>query len=280
MPELPEVETIVRGLRNGDHERKLLVGCTFTDVKLFWERTLASPVPQEFVERIIGQTIVDICRRGKYIIFHLTEEKLLIHLRMSGDLRVETIFDEHGVVRPDGRHDRVVFYFEDDLRLVFVDPRKFGRVWLTKMPEKILGKLGPEPLSPGLTCETFFDLLKTRRRQLKPLLMDQTFLAGLGNIYTDEALHLAKLHPLQKADKLTLEDVCRLLNAIRSVLREGIQKNGASIDWVYKGGSYQNTFRVYQRTEEPCLECGQSIKKIIVGQRGTHFCPGCQPFFS
>lgn len=280
MPELPEVETIVRALRNGDHERKSLVGCKFANVKLFWERTLASPAPQEFVRRITGQAIVDIGRRGKYILFHLTEEKLLIHLRMSGDLRVESVFDEHGEARPDGRHDRMVFYFENDLRLVFVDPRKFGRVWLTNKPQEILGKLGPEPLSPSFTSETFYELLKLRRRQLKPLLMDQTFLAGLGNIYTDEVLHLAKLHPQQTADKLAIEDVQRLLNAIRVVLREGIQKNGASIDWVYRGGSYQNTFRVYQRTGEPCLECGELIKRIVVGQRGTHFCPSCQPFVS
>jgi formamidopyrimidine-DNA glycosylase len=277
MPEMPEVETIVRALRDGDQEHKSLIGWTFANARLFWERTLASPAPGDFFRRISGQVIKDISRRGKYILFHLTEEKLLIHLRMSGDLRVQTALDDHGETRPVGRHDRMVFYFENDLRLVFEDARKFGRVWLTSKPQEILGKLGPEPLSASFTGETFYELLKPRRRQLKPLLMDQTFLAGLGNIYTDEALHLAKLHPLQRADALSLKEARRLLNAIRSVLLEGIHQNGASIDWVYRGGSYQNTFRVYQRTDEACLECGSLIERIVVGQRGTHFCPSCQP---
>ena len=144
----------------------------------------------------------------------------------------------------------------------------------------MVGNLGPEPLDEGLTADDFFTHLHTTRRQLKPLLLDQTFLAGLGNIYTDEALNLAKLHPLTPANSLTQDQAERLLEGIRTVLGDGIARNGASIDWVYRGGEFQNYFRVYQRTGEPCPECGTPIERITVGQRGTHFCPQCQPAYS
>jgi formamidopyrimidine-DNA glycosylase len=114
------------------------------------------------------------------------------------------------------------------------------------------------------------------KRQIKPLLLDQSFLAGLGNIYADESLNLARIHPLQRADRLTKAEARRLLASIRSVLAEGIRRNGASIDWVYRGGDFQNHFRVYQRTGQPCPRCGTPVERIVVGQRGTHFCPHCQ----
>ena len=119
--------------------------------------------------------------------------------------------------------------------------------------------------------------MQTRQRQLKPLLLDQTFLAGLGNIYTDEALHLAGLHPLTPANRLDPAEAARLLEAIRAILQDGIRRNGASIDWVYRGGDFQNNFRVYQRTGQPCPVCGTPVERIMVGQRCTHFCPVCQP---
>jgi formamidopyrimidine-DNA glycosylase len=140
-----------------------------------------------------------------------------------------------------------------------------------------VGDLGPEPLDEGFTPEDFFARIHATRRQLKPLLLDQKFLAGLGNIYADEALNLAKLHPLTPANALTVQQAAHLLEGIRTVLRDGIQRNGASIDWVYRGGDFQNYFRVYQRTGLPCPKCGTPIARIIVGQRGTHFCPYCQP---
>ncbi len=141
----------------------------------------------------------------------------------------------------------------------------------------MVSKLGPEPLDLSLTPDDFFNRLQLRSRQLKPLLLDQTFIAGLGNIYTDEALHLARLHPLRGSDTLTYQEAERLLAAIRTVLTEGIRTEGASIDWVYRGGGFQNNFRVYGRAGEPCPVCGTPIERIIVGQRGTHFCPVCQP---
>ena len=195
---------------------------------------------------------------------------------MSGDLRVEPIEGKGSAVNLPGPYDRAVFTFEEDVRLVFEDTRKFGRIWLVDSLDQVTDKLGPEPLDPALTPEDFYQLLNSRHRQIKPLLMDQSFLAGLGNIYTDEALFLARIHPLQRSDRLEFLQAELLLSAIRQVLRQGIKSNGASIDWVYKGGSFQNTFQVYQRTGEPCRRCGTPIERIVVGQRGTHFCPVCQ----
>jgi formamidopyrimidine-DNA glycosylase len=174
------------------------------------------------------------------------------------------------------KHDRLLIDFKDGFRLVLNDPRKFGRAWLTRDPQEILGNLGPEPLDSQLTYSQFHQMLKGRKRQLKSLLLDQSFLAGLGNIYTDEALHLACLHPLRKSDSITALQSKKLLKAIRTVLKEGIRRNGASIDWVYRGGDFQNHLRVYQRDGQPCLVCGVTIERILVGQRSTHFCPICQ----
>jgi formamidopyrimidine-DNA glycosylase len=162
------------------------------------------------------------------------------------------------------------------ISLVFNDTRKFGRVWLTDRLEDITSGLGPEPLSRGFTPRRLYDDLHAHRRRLKPLLLDQTFLAGLGNIYTDEALHLAKLHPLAFSNAVTASEAERLHAAIRLILREGIRRNGASIDWVYRGGDFQNHFRVYDRRGQPCIVCGTTIKRLVVGQRGTHICPKCQ----
>lgn len=286
MPELPEVETIARMLRQGGREPAkgaspasgqasggpALLQRHILGADLLWERTLAEPSPAEFVPRLKGQLIEDIGRRGKFLYFRLTTDWLLFHLRMSGDL----------LVKPAGTpletHDRLVLKLEGDIQLVFNDARKFGRVWLVDEVDRVVGDLGPEPLDEGFTAEALFDRLHATRRQLKPLLLDQTFLAGLGNIYVDEALNLAKLHPLTPANRLRPEQATQLLESIRTVLRDGIARNGASIDWVYRGGDFQNYFRVYQRTGEPCPECGTSIARIIVGQRGTHYCPYCQPW--
>lgn len=271
MPELPEVETIARLLRSGTHQQPAIVGRRLVEAQLLWERSLAEPSAEEFRKRVWGQTIQQINRRGKFLQLQLSAGWLLFHLRMSGDLQV----------RPSGEpilaHDRLLLALEDDLTLAFNDARKFGRVWLVDDPGSVLGSLGPEPLEESFTAEGFFTRLHTTRRQLKPLLLDQTFLAGLGNIYADEALHAAKLHPLTPASSVSPAQAERLLESIRSVLQEGIRRNGASIDWVYRGGDFQNYFHVYQRTGEPCPVCGTQIARIVVGQRGTHYCPTCQP---
>jgi len=264
MPELPEVETIARTLR------PVLLGKTILSADLRWPRTLAAPSPAVFKKRLKGQQIESISRRAKFLDLQLSDSHLLIHLRMSGDLLVVL-----GGYRP-AKHDRLIAHLSEDTSLIFSDPRKFGRVWLVDDPAEIFRDLGPEPLSEVFTHDWFYSALRLRRRQLKPLLLDQTFLAGLGNIYTDEALHLAKLHPLSLSDSVTKKQAKGLWQAIREVLEEGVRRNGASIDWVYRGGDFQNHFRVYGRTGEPCPVCGTTIERITVGQRGTHFCPQCQ----
>ncbi len=264
MPELPEVQTIANNLR------PQVTGRRISGARLFWDRTLATPSPQEFQQRITGQEVRGVGRRAKFLILPLSVDTLLFHLRMSGDLRVEP------GSTPPLPHDRLVLDLDEGLCLAFNDARKFGRVWLVSDPQSVLQDLGPEPLDPGFTPEEFYQRLQARHRQLKPLLLDQTFLAGLGNIYADEALHLAKLHPLTLSDSLSLQQAGRLLESIRAVLEEGLRQNGSSIDWVYRGGDYQHHFRVYQRNGEPCPVCGTPIVRIVVGQRGTHYCPVCQ----
>lgn|SRR5574341_616476 len=305
MPELPEVETIARTLRPN------LVGQTILEADVRWARTVAAPSAKKFREQIKGQTIQDIGRRGKFLNIRLRPLRdslrsqgkaynFLIHLRMSGDLIIK-----EGKIKPE-KHDRLILHLIPTLPsppsplaapfgsasrgearrgegekvretyLVFNDTRKFGRVWLTQKVEEVLGNLGPEPLSDEFTPKWLFDGLHARHRQLKPLLLDQSFLAGLGNIYTDEALHMAKLHPLALSDSVTARQAERLHNAIQAVLQEGIRRNGASIDWVYRGGEFQNHFRVYGRQGEPCPVCGTIIERLVIGQRGTHICPHCQ----
>jgi formamidopyrimidine-DNA glycosylase len=269
MPELPEVETVARSIEPD------ITGRRIVSADIRWVRTVATPSPKKFIEQVAGQRIVGVSRRAKYIIIQLEDYNLLIHLRMSGDLSVRK-----GKINAE-KHDRLILALRgsrgEESYLAFNDTRKFGRVWLTDQPEAVLGKLGPEPLSKDFTPQWLYENLQKKNRQLKPLLLDQTFLAGVGNIYADESLHMAKLHPLRLSKSVTLKQAAALHEAIRSVLKEGIRRNGASIDWVYRGGEYQNHFRVYDREGTPCLVCGTEIQKLTVGQRGTHVCPKCQP---
>lgn len=271
MPELPEVETIARKLKTGEIDSPRIIGEEIKSIDVLWERTLAVPSVLKAKTTLMGRSIHDVSRRGKFIIIDMDQVYLLIHLRMSGDLLVVTPGKSIDI-----SHRRFELHFVSGMDLIFNDPRKFGRVWLVNDPADVTGKIGPEPLEESFSPELFHEMLLKKKRQLKPLLMDQTFLAGMGNIYTDEALYLARLHPLRVASSLSENESHALHQAIRSVLNEGIARNGASIDWVYRGGDFQNHFRVYQRKGEPCRRCGMSIDKILVGQRGTHFCPACQ----
>jgi len=283
MPELPEVETIARKLK--PH----LLGKIITEADVRWARTLAFPNPRKFKSQIKGQEIKDVTRRAKFFIMQLSDYSLLIHLRMSGDLLIKD-----SKIKPE-KHDRLILKLQSAkssapedpsnlvhaaaLRrasLVFNDTRKFGRVWLVSDAAEVLGRLGPEPFSKKFTPKWLHTALHSKHRQIKPLLLDQTFLAGLGNIYTDESLNVAKVHPLMISDAITVKQAEALHNAIRNVLKEGIRRNGASFDWVYRGGEFQNYFRVYDRAGKPCPTCGTNIERILVGQRSTHFCPNCQ----
>jgi len=283
MPELPEVETIARKLK--PH----LLGKIITEADVRWARTLAFPNPRKFKSQIKGQEIKDVTRRAKFFIMQLSDYNLLIHLRMSGDLLIKD-----SKIKPE-KHDRLILKLQSAkssapedpsnlvhaaaprrASLVFNDTRKFGRVWLVSDTAEVLGRLGPEPFSKKFTPKWLHTALHSKHRQIKPLLLDQTFLAGLGNIYTDESLNVAKVHPLMISDAVTVKQAEALHNAIRNVLKEGIRRNGASFDWVYRGGEFQNYFRVYDRAGKPCPTCGTNIERILVGQRSTHFCPNCQ----
>lgn len=270
MPELPEVETIARILREGSASVPGLVGQEICACQLTWHKTLAEPIPEGFPERLAGQVIRQIGRRGKYLLFELDDQTLIIHLRMSGDMRVVPVEEAPAV------HDRFWLEFRSGFKLVFNDARKFGRVWLTSDRESVLGKLGPDPFSESLTAASFHALLSGRKRSIKPLLLDQSIIAGIGNIYADEALFRAGIHPQRLSHTISKHLAAELLAAIREVLQLGIENNGASIDWVYRGGGFQNKFLVYAREGQPCPNCGTAIVKIKVGQRGTHFCPRCQ----
>jgi formamidopyrimidine-DNA glycosylase len=235
------------------------------------------------VVRIKGQTITSLDRRGKYILLHLSGEgTLIVHLRMSGHLAV--VATDH----PRHKHEHTILtlaprpetpHIQEELR--FRDQRKFGRLYLVQDPVEIVGKLGPEPLDENFSAADLQRLVAGRKRQLKPFLLDQSIVAGIGNIYADEALFYAGLHPLRQTDTLTEEEVNRLYTALRQVLLMGIEREGASIDLYVKPdgsrGDMQNAVVVFRRQGLPCFQCGRSIVKIRVGGRGTHYCAHCQP---
>jgi formamidopyrimidine-DNA glycosylase len=271
MPELPEVETIARQLRSGGAGQPPLPGRVIDRVTLRWPRHIAAPPADRFRQEIVGRTIRDVDRRGKYLVFPLDRGTMLIHLKMSGDLGLFPSGE------PAGPYDHTVFHLDSGWDLRFGDARKFGKVFLLDDPAGMLVALGPEPLSREFTARELGHRLRRHARALKPLLLDQTFIAGVGNIYADEALHRAGLHPLRRSDQLNDVEIRRLWRGLRQALRAGLRHNGASIDWVYRGGDFQNHFRVYQRAGEACPVCGSTIRRIVVGQRGTHYCPTCQP---
>jgi formamidopyrimidine-DNA glycosylase len=270
MPELPEVETVARGLRES------LVGRTFTAVMVGWPRSVARPTVKEFKETIVGRQVLFVGRRGKYVLLGLDRGYLLIHLKMSGRLRVAP------AVEPLDTHTHTIFDLDDGRQLRFQDVRKFGRLYLVKNPEEVTAGLGPEPLDDDFALEDFRCLLARRSGRLKSLLMNQSFLAGLGNIYADEALFAARIHPLRTADSLTPSEQARLYEAIRSVLRRAVDSRGTTLgDGGYldargQAGAYQDRIAVYGRGGQPCPSCSTPVERIVIGGRSSHFCPRCQ----
>jgi len=269
MPELPEVETIVRGL----HPR--LAGREFVNVQVNWAGSLHEMSPARLRQQLIGRRVHRVTRRGKFLIFELSDDLyLLIHLRMTGQLLLRTTPPE------DDRHIRLVFGFDDGSQLYFRDTRKFGRVYLARDPHDVVGSLGPEPLVDDFDLDSFAALLSRRRGMIKPLLLNQRFIAGLGNIYTDEALFGAGIHPRRRADTLELAEISHLYIAIRRVLQQGIANRGTTLDDFrdIKGqaGRNQQSLEVFRRAEEPCSRCGAPIQRTVIGGRGTYFCARCQ----
>lgn len=270
MPELPEVETVVRGLRAP------LAGRTITGVTFDWPRALGRPDGPRFAGRIVGQPVRGVNRRGKYVMIALDPDTLIIHLKMTGRLYV--VPDSAG--QDADRWVHFTFQLDNAHQLRFSDSRKFGRVYLVEDPAQVVGALGPEPLDDAFTLDVFRARIAGRSGQIKPLITNQQFIAGIGNIYADEALFASRIHPLRAADSLTGDEIVRLYAAIREVLADGIVREGASVNWYRKPdgtqGSAQETFQVYGRAGEPCPRCGQPIARIVVGQRGTHLCTACQ----
>jgi formamidopyrimidine-DNA glycosylase len=271
MPELPEVETYARDLA------AVLPGRVLRGATVDWPNQLPRNGPAELAGRIGGQRFASVGRRGKYLVLELSCDWLLIHLKMSGRLQVVP------AGTPVDRHAHVVFQLDRGDELRFHDPRRFGRVYLLADPSGVLGALGPEPLDPAFDHRQFRAALGGRRGRLKPRLLDQRFVAGLGNIYTDESLWRARLHPLQPVERLAGADADRLLDAIRQVLTEAIAARGTSLsaggfrDLTGNPGEMQGTLAVFGRTGQPCPACGGPVQRLAVGGRGTHVCPRCQP---
>ena len=280
MPELPEVETVARDLR------PKILGATITGARCTWPRTLRTHTPEAFAEAIAGRRVEGVTRRAKLVVVELSgDAALTIHLKMTGQLFVVP------ATRPEDPYVRLVLELADGREVRFRDIRKFGRVGLYGR-DPVTGELvtevggsavfaafGPEPLEPAFTVRDFRRGLRRRTGRLKPLLLDQSFIAGIGNIYADEALWAARLHPLRTVGTLRRPDERRLYEAIRSILAEAVARRGSSIDDYTApdgDGEMQERLAVYQRTGEPCLRDGRPIRRVVVGGRATHFCSWCQ----
>jgi len=281
MPELPEVETVARDLR------RLIVGATITGATGDWPRTIASHASVAgFADDLAGRRIEGVGRRAKLVVVDLAGgAALTIHLKMTGQLFVVP------AGAPSDRHVHLRLALDDGRELRFRDIRKFGRVGLWPRDPRsgaildgqagaeLFAGHGPEPLDAAFTLRAFRARLRGRRSRLKPLLLDQAFVAGIGNIYADEALWRARLHPLRRAGSLHPPDEARLYREARAVLAEAIDRRGSSIDDYTApdgDGAMQERLAVYQRAGAPCLRCGRPIRRIVVGQRATHFCSWCQ----
>jgi formamidopyrimidine-DNA glycosylase len=279
MPELPEVETIARELR--PH----VVGRTISAAWFDWPNQIKHPAPRDFAAAARGREIVSVERRAKWLVFALgpaggrgeggDPAVLAIQVKMTGQL---------DVVAPDtprDKHVHAVFSLDDGLELRLRDTRKFGRlaVYSPDQAANVLGTLGPEPLGDELTLAEFRRMLRARKARLKTLLMNQEFLAGVGNIYADEALWRARLHPLRSAANLRADQARALYLALRDVLNEAIDRRGSSVD-SYRApegsGNMQHFLNVYGRTGKPCPRCGRATRRMVIGARSTHFCSWCQ----
>jgi formamidopyrimidine-DNA glycosylase len=267
LPELPEVETI----KNELFPR--LIGRQITGVTIYDAKPVRKPSVEEFQQKLIGQKIDSLDRRGKYLIFQLSSSAaLVIHLRMSGAL----LFNPE---QPD-QYTRVIFYLDNGSQLIFADRRRLGALWLVENEQTIVGKLGPEPLTPGFTAETLTKRLQKHKAPIKAVLLDQAVIAGIGNMYADEALFAAKIHPLRKANSLSPQEIRNLHQAIRNVLQSAIDNKGASVN-TYKRpdgqlGIAHSNFCVAHRGGKPCPICGTPIQRLAIRNRGSYFCPNCQ----
>ena len=275
MPELPEVELVTRSLDQLVKDRKIIAA------ELLRERLAPENPPEEFAEKLKNATINFVHRRGKHILFDLDNANTLItHLRMSGRFQLLPIERE----LPKFTH--AVFYFADETRLIFSDQRHFGLMKIVETANlkeaKELKKLAPEPFSGDFNAKYLRDVLKTSKKSLKEFLLDQTKVLGLGNIYAAEAMFLARINPQTPADEVSARKANVLFEKIRDVLNESISQGSTlnvdpeNIDGSYYGGGYENHWRVYDRENEPCVNCEKPIARLKQGGRSTYFCPRCQ----
>lgn len=273
MPELPEVETVRKGLE------KLVLGATIKSVDVYWDRIISGSIESHAFKRLLaGEKIKEFDRRGKYIIFRFRKWALVSHLRMEGKYEVE---DSSAPLK---KHTHVVFHLSDGRDLRYLDVRKFGRMMLVPLGEEFsktgIRLLGPEPTKEAFDEIIFYAALQTKKRAIKPLLLDQTIVAGLGNIYVDETLFAAMIHPLRIASSLNESEVSRLHESIIKVLGDAVEAGGTTIrtyqNALGEAGTFQVKLAVYGKKGMPCPRCGTPIEKIKVAQRGTHFCPNCQ----
>ncbi|MGM0411245.1 MAG: bifunctional DNA-formamidopyrimidine glycosylase/DNA-(apurinic or apyrimidinic site) lyase [Bacillota bacterium] len=273
MPELPEVENVVWGLKNK------LKNYIITSVDIRVNSLVAFPEVENFKKEIKNKKILDITRRGKYILFHLSSKKtMVIHLRMTGKLLIkdpETSLD---------KHTHVIFHLNTEKELRFNNIRKFGRMYLVNNNEYEnaggLSELGPEPLAADFTFEKFKKKFENRTANIKSLLLNQKFIAGLGNIYTDEILYRSAIDPKRKANSLKEKELKKIYNNMREILKLGIKYNGTTFsDYVNafgEKGKFQEKLQVYQKDGEKCNRCSEKINKTKVAGRSTYYCPGCQ----
>ncbi|QYR23286.1 DNA-formamidopyrimidine glycosylase [Paenibacillus sp. sptzw28] len=274
MPELPEVETVRRTLN------QLVAGKRIERVTVTLPRIIQRPQePLEFAGMLAGRTIGSVERRGKFIRILLDGLVLVSHLRMEG---------RYGVYRQDEpveHHTHVRFHFDDGTELRYKDVRQFGTMHLFAPGEELLlpplSKLGIEPLDDSFTLKAFKNTLAKRTTKIKPLLLNQEYVVGLGNIYVDEALYAAGIHPEREANTLVSAEWSRLYEAVRATLGRAVEAGGSSIKSYVNGqgemGMFQHELLVYGRKNEPCSRCGRFIEKFVVGGRGTHICTACQP---
>ena len=269
MPELPEVETIARQLRARGVE-----GREIQSVKVYWARTVEPLSVVRFSKALRGTTIDKISRVGKWMLFSLSSGRtIMIHLRMSGSCSMQA-----------SGYDRLVLNLSDGMTLYYRDTRKFGRWKLVDDPEAVLGRLGPDALTPRFSLKYFSDAMGRRHRMIKPLILDQSIVAGLGNIYADEALWEAQIHPECLSDSLSTAELAALFKAIKHVLRVGVRNRGTSLgdgktnyrDVEGASGGHREQVKAYGRAGKPCERCKDLLVKIVVAQRGTTFCPACQ----
>lgn len=274
MPELPEVETVRRGLQ------RLVVGKTIANVNVLYAKTILAPAVADFCAQLRGKKFTQIDRRGKYLLLRLDNEMTIVsHLRMEGKY-----FFKPQPTTPE-KHTHVVFQFTDQTELHYNDTRKFGRMQLVQTAAvatlPAIKKLGVEPLTKDFQAASFYAGLQRHHKAIKPTLLDQTVVCGLGNIYVDEVLWQAKINPQTPADEITQEQCAQLIPIIQKELRASIAQGGTTVhsykDAFAKTGMFQDQLKVYGREGEPCLRCHTPLVKIKLAQRGTHFCPHCQP---